>query len=82
MIKVEDCKNWHEMSMARGKHCFNCANRNGFPYRAQPDKNCSKFERLLTPRAADGACTCAKPSWVHDDGNTFYCSLCGKTPRR
>ena len=39
-------------------------------------------ERGLTPRAADGACTCAKPSWVHDDGNTFYCSLCGKSPRR
>jgi hypothetical protein len=35
-----------------------------------------------TKRAADGACTCAKPSWVHDDGNTFYCSLCGKPPRR
>lgn len=38
--------------------------------------------RGLTKRAADGACTCAKPSWVHDDGNTFYCSLCGKSPRR
>lgn len=52
MIKVENCKNWQEMSMARGKHCFNCVNRNGFPYRAQPDKNCAKFERL-TKRAPD-----------------------------
>lgn len=33
--------------------------------------------------APDGAyCSCKKPSWVHDDGFRFYCSVCGKPPRR
>ena len=29
----------------------------------------------------DRACTCKKPTWVHDDGLTFYCAVCGKPPR-
>ncbi len=41
-----------------------------------------EYVRLLTQPAPDGACTCAKPSWVHDDGFTFYCSVCGKPPHR
>lgn len=43
MNTVENCKNWTQISLARGNHCWNCAKRNGFPYRAQPDKNCDNF---------------------------------------
>lgn len=46
------------------------------------DDMIARLEAAQQSVQADGACTCAKPSWVHDDGNTFYCSLCGKSPRR
>ena len=41
---VEHCENWIEMNIVRGRHCFNCANRNGFTFRAQPDMNCKNFK--------------------------------------
>ena len=44
-MKVEHCKNWMEISLPRGKHCFNCVRRDGYPYRAQPDKKCANFKR-------------------------------------
>jgi hypothetical protein len=44
MRTVEKCKKWVEISMVQGHHCFNCANRNGFPYRAQPSRACANFE--------------------------------------
>lgn len=43
MCQVENCKNWNQDSIARGKHCYNCIRRKGFPYRAQPDKRCANF---------------------------------------
>jgi len=49
MIYVEKCKNWLEYFMSHGKHCFNCANRNGYPYRGQPSKACSNFQKITTP---------------------------------
>ncbi len=46
MKKVEDCLNWKECNPVRGKHCYNCGMRNGYPYRGQPDKRCSNFSIL------------------------------------
>ena len=41
---VEHCENWMEMSLIHGRHCWNCVMRKGYPYRAQPDKNCENFK--------------------------------------
>lgn len=41
---VEDCRNWSQINLAHGKHCWNCSNRNGYPFRGQPDSNCDHFE--------------------------------------
>jgi hypothetical protein len=40
---VEKCANWLELTMARGNHCFNCINREGYPWRAQPSHACKNF---------------------------------------
>jgi len=40
---VEDCENWMRISTIRGRNCFNCAKRNGYPDRGQPDKKCKNF---------------------------------------
>jgi hypothetical protein len=45
MILVEQCQNWHEISVIAGHHCFNCALRDGYPQRGQPDHNCKNFLR-------------------------------------
>lgn len=41
---VEHCENWHRMNIQRGNHCWNCSFRNGYPFRAQPDKKCKAFK--------------------------------------
>lgn len=41
--EVEDCENWLEMSMVPGGHCYNCANREGYPWRARPTDGCENF---------------------------------------
>ena len=43
MILVEECTNWMEISPIRGKHCYNCAMRDGYPFRGQPDSRCTNF---------------------------------------
>jgi hypothetical protein len=43
MLLVEQCENWFEISMVQGHHCWNCVHRNGYPYRAQPSRACSRF---------------------------------------
>ena len=47
--QVEDCANWLEISMVQGGHCYNCASRDGYPWRARPSKGCAKFA-LLTAK--------------------------------
>ena len=50
---VEHCENWFRMHIGRGEHCFNCARRDGYPYRAQPDKKCLNFKiRDTEPESA------------------------------
>ena len=44
IFEVEDCKNWKQGEPAHGYHCYNCANREGYPYKAQPDENCENWE--------------------------------------
>ena len=44
MIFVEKCENWHQEYLTRGRHCFNCIMRDGFPQRAQPSKACKNFK--------------------------------------
>lgn len=41
---VEHCENWLQMSVLKGKNCWNCVRRNGYPFRAQPDKKCKNFK--------------------------------------
>ena len=41
---VEDCNNWSEISLIGGRNCYNCAKRDGYPDRGQPDKRCSNFD--------------------------------------
>jgi hypothetical protein len=81
MIFVEQCANWHEMDTGRGKHCFNCVHRNGYPQRAQPSKSCENFIRLPMRRAlgaAHGCCeACHKTS---DDKKCFWCRNFPITP--
>jgi hypothetical protein len=43
MRLVEKCNNWTEVSIIKGHHCWNCAKRNGYPWRAQPDKQCENY---------------------------------------
>ena len=43
IFEVEDCENWKPIDPRMGKHCYNCANRDGNPYRAQPDENCMNY---------------------------------------
>ena len=53
---VEDCENWAMWSIVHGVHCWNCANRNGYPSRGQPDIHCENFKPKPTnqPLKADG----------------------------
>ena len=46
VLPVEYCENWKTVIAYEGAHCFNCQNRYGFPYRAQPDINCKNFKKL------------------------------------
>lgn len=41
--QVEDCENWYEIYPGQ-KHCYNCAARDGYPFRGQPDKNCKNVK--------------------------------------
>jgi hypothetical protein len=41
--EVEDCENWLEISIVQGGHCFNCVNRNGYPWRSRPTDACENF---------------------------------------
>jgi hypothetical protein len=51
MRLVEQCKNWHEISIVQGHHCWNCAYRDGYPYRAQPDKQCKNYAPISKVKA-------------------------------
>lgn len=42
-LEVEDCENWLEISMVSGGHCFNCVNRDGYPWRSRPGNPCTRF---------------------------------------
>lgn len=42
-MTVEKCGRWQEDMPGRGHHCFNCINRDGYPYRAQPSSACKNF---------------------------------------
>ena len=50
--QVENCANWLEISMVQGGHCYNCANRDGYPWRARPSEACTRFS-LLTAEEQD-----------------------------
>ncbi len=52
---VEWCKNWEQLYMSRGMHCFNCWRRNGYPFRAQPSKACKNYD-LMTREEKQGLC--------------------------
>ena len=44
--EVEDCANWLEVSIVQGGHCYNCASRDGYPWRARPSEACTRFSLL------------------------------------
>ena len=46
-VLVEGCEKWHEVYMTRGRNCYNCANRNGWPQRGQPSEECKNFKLLV-----------------------------------
>jgi hypothetical protein len=52
MILVEGCKNWVEYYLGTGHHCWNCVNRDGYPYRGQPSKACKNYrpKKVVDPR--------------------------------
>jgi len=41
---VWDCKNYKRISVTIGDNCWACGMRKGYPYYAQPDKNCENFK--------------------------------------
>ena len=45
IFEVDDCKNWKQVEPAKGFHCYNCANKDGNPWRAQPDENCKNWKQ-------------------------------------
>jgi hypothetical protein len=55
-VEVENCKNWLEISIVRGEHCYNCANRNGYPMKARPSKVCENYADALE-KSEDDAIT-------------------------
>jgi hypothetical protein len=44
---VEDCEKWHQLYITRGRNCYNCAYRNGWPERGQPSEECKNFKLLV-----------------------------------
>jgi hypothetical protein len=44
---VEGCENWHRVYPTRGANCYNCAYREGWPQRSQPDEGCKNFKVLI-----------------------------------
>lgn len=44
--EVEDCVNWREIFITRGGDCYNCYNREGYPYRGRPTDACLCFALL------------------------------------
>lgn len=45
-VYVEECENWKEIFVIKGKNCCNCQSRNGYPFRGQPDKKCKNFKLI------------------------------------
>jgi len=66
---VEDCENWRPFNVVRGNNCWACGQRNGYPFRAQPDKKCMNFNPKKKPNQNKKAlyisrcCECPH-SWV------------------
>jgi hypothetical protein len=44
IIMVEECEHWKEISSIKGQTCTNCAHRDGWTLRGQPDEDCVNFE--------------------------------------
>ena len=43
-MESTDCANWLEIYMTQGPHCYNCANRDGYPWAARPNQGCTNFK--------------------------------------
>ena len=53
MMLVEKCVNWTRISEVRGRNCYNCAFRNGYPDRGQPSRACLNFVRVALREELD-----------------------------
>ena len=50
MDLVQTCKNWHQISIVQGEHCYNCSYRSGYPFYGQPERNCVNYDPVAKER--------------------------------
>jgi len=61
-MKVERCAHWRQLYGVHGRHCFNYAWRDGYPFRTQPTSECKNFAPFAAP-ASDCHGTAAMRWW-------------------